>query len=159
MNELLAGIGHRISSARKSKKMTQEALAELADVSYQTISSAELGKKALRPENIIKIGSVSCCSARTILSALRCCPGFVPAYSAPAIGFSSQNNLRIALVCTLSAPLFLVSRTARRAASDPQTVPAVPQLQHHTVPIQTGGLPRNLSAFRLSDIPGKRPWS
>ena len=55
MNELLAGIGQRISSARKSKKMTQEALAELADVSYQTISSAELGKKALRPENIIKI--------------------------------------------------------------------------------------------------------
>ena len=55
MNELLAGIGHRISSARKSKKMTQEALAELADVSYQTISYAELGKKALRPENIIKI--------------------------------------------------------------------------------------------------------
>ena len=55
MNELLAGIGHRISSARKSKKMTQEVLAELADVSYQTISSAELGKKALRPENIIKI--------------------------------------------------------------------------------------------------------
>lgn len=55
MNELLAGIGHRISSARKSKKMTQEALAELADVSDQTISSAELGKKALRPENIIKI--------------------------------------------------------------------------------------------------------
>ena len=55
MNELLAGIGHRISSARKSKKMTQEALAELADVSYQTISSAELGKKARRSENIIKI--------------------------------------------------------------------------------------------------------
>ena len=45
MNELLAGIGHRISSARKSKKMTQEALAELADVSYQTISSAELERK------------------------------------------------------------------------------------------------------------------
>ena len=55
MNELLAGIGHRISSARKSKKMTQKALAELADVSYQAIFSAELGKKALRPENIIKI--------------------------------------------------------------------------------------------------------
>lgn len=28
MNELLAGIGQRISSARKSKKMTQEALEE-----------------------------------------------------------------------------------------------------------------------------------
>lgn len=55
MNELLAGIEHRISSARKSKKMTQEVLAEFADVSYQTISSVELGKKALRPENIIKI--------------------------------------------------------------------------------------------------------
>ena len=55
INHLLAGIGQRISSARKSKKMTQEALAELADVSYQAISSEELRKKALRPENIIKI--------------------------------------------------------------------------------------------------------
>ena len=45
MNELLAGIGQRISGARKSKKMTQEALAELAGVSHPIISSAELGKK------------------------------------------------------------------------------------------------------------------
>ena len=44
MNELLAGIGQRISGARKSKKMMREALAELAGVSHQTISSAELGK-------------------------------------------------------------------------------------------------------------------
>ena len=54
MNELLAGLGIAVQ-VLANQKMTQEALAELADVSYQTISSAELGKKALRPENIIKI--------------------------------------------------------------------------------------------------------
>ena len=71
MNELLAGIGQRISSARKSKKMTQEALAELADVSYQTISSAELGKKALRPENIIKISQALQVSTEYLLTGNR----------------------------------------------------------------------------------------
>ena len=71
MNELLAGIGHRISSARKPKKMTQEALAELADVSYQTISSAELGKKALRPENISKISQALQVSTEYLLTGTR----------------------------------------------------------------------------------------
>ena len=71
MNELPAGIGDRISSACKSKKMTQEALAELADVSYQTISSAELGKKALRPENIIKISQAMQVSTDYLLTGNR----------------------------------------------------------------------------------------
>ena len=35
--------------------MTQEALAERAGMTSQTISTAELGKKALRPENIVKL--------------------------------------------------------------------------------------------------------
>ena len=55
MNDLLVGMGQRIASARKAKNLTQEQLAELSGVSYQTISSAELNKKSLRAENIIKI--------------------------------------------------------------------------------------------------------
>ena len=55
MNETLTGMGQRIFSLRKKKGLTQEGLANLAGVSYQTISTAELGKKALRPENIVKL--------------------------------------------------------------------------------------------------------
>ena len=55
MNELLTGMGLRIASTRKAKNLTQEQLADLSGVSYQTISSAELDKKSLRAENIIKI--------------------------------------------------------------------------------------------------------
>ena len=91
MNELLAGIGHRISSARKSKKMTQEALAELADVSYQTISSAELGKKALRPENIIKISQALLVSTdylltgnRNTMKQCRCVEEYLSGHTLPA---------------------------------------------------------------------------
>ena len=40
---------------RKLHKMTQEDLAEKAGLTTQTISTAETGKKALRPENIIKL--------------------------------------------------------------------------------------------------------
>lgn len=63
MENLLYQIGQRLQSRRKQMRMTQEALAEKAGVTPQTISSAELGKKALRPENIIKISEaleVSC---------------------------------------------------------------------------------------------------
>lgn len=50
MNELLVGMGQRIASARRAKNLTQEQLAELSGVSYQTISSAVLNKKSLRAE-------------------------------------------------------------------------------------------------------------
>lgn len=55
MEHLLTEMGLRISALRKQRGLTQEQLAEYAGVSGQTISTAELGKKALRPENIIKI--------------------------------------------------------------------------------------------------------
>lgn len=55
MNELLLQIGKRILDRRKQLRLTQDELAEKADLTSQTISSAELGKKALRPENVIKI--------------------------------------------------------------------------------------------------------
>ena len=52
---VLLEIGKRIKSKRKEKHMTQEQLAELMDVSLQMISNLEQGKKAIRPENIIKL--------------------------------------------------------------------------------------------------------
>lgn len=57
MDDLLKQIGYRILSRRKQLRMTQEELAEKAGITPQTVSSAELGKKALRPENIIRISS------------------------------------------------------------------------------------------------------
>ena len=55
MDDLLLQMGARISARRKQLKLTQEELAERADLTCQTISTAETGKKALRPENIIRL--------------------------------------------------------------------------------------------------------
>ncbi len=55
MDDLLHQMGERIFSRRKQLRLTQDELAEKAGVTPQTISTAELGKKALRPANIIKI--------------------------------------------------------------------------------------------------------
>ncbi len=57
MDDLLKQIGNRILNRRKQLRMTQEDLAEKAGITPQTVSSAELGKKALRPENIIRVCS------------------------------------------------------------------------------------------------------
>ena len=55
MDDLLKQMGKRLVARRKQLRMTQEELAERADMTTQTISTAETGKKALRPENIIKL--------------------------------------------------------------------------------------------------------
>lgn len=55
MDDLLTQIGQRIRKHRERSNLSQEQLAERADVSNQTISTAETGKKRLRVENIIKI--------------------------------------------------------------------------------------------------------
>lgn len=57
MDDLLTQIGKRILERRKQLRLTQDELAEKAEVTPQTISTAELGKKALRPENIIRISA------------------------------------------------------------------------------------------------------
>ncbi len=57
MNDLVQQMGIRLFTRRKQLRLTQEELAEAANVTPQTISTAELGKKALRPENIVKICS------------------------------------------------------------------------------------------------------
>lgn len=53
--KLLKEMGLRINVRRKQLMMTQEQLAEKMDVSIQMISNLELGKKAIRPENIVKL--------------------------------------------------------------------------------------------------------
>ena len=58
MDDLLTQIGQRIRKPRERSRLSQEQLAERADVSSQTISTAETGKKRLRVENIIKICEV-----------------------------------------------------------------------------------------------------
>lgn len=55
MENLLKEMGKRLVERRKQLRLTQEELAERADLTTQTISTAETGKKALRPENIIRI--------------------------------------------------------------------------------------------------------
>ena len=55
MNELLKEMGQRILKRRKQLNMTQETLANLTHLTSQTISYAEMGQKATRPETMLKI--------------------------------------------------------------------------------------------------------
>ncbi len=55
MDDLLNQMGKRLVARRKQLRLTQEEIAERTDLTTQTISTAETGKKALRPENIIKL--------------------------------------------------------------------------------------------------------
>ena len=55
MENLLSDMGARLSKRRKQLGLTQDELAEKASTTTQTISTAETGKKALRPENVLKL--------------------------------------------------------------------------------------------------------
>ncbi len=64
----LKDMGTRINLRRKELHITQETLAEKMDVSIQMISNLELGKKAIRPENLSKLCDILDVSADYILS-------------------------------------------------------------------------------------------
>lgn len=64
---LLKEIGSRIVARRKELAMTQERLAERMDVSVQMISNLEKGKKAIRPENLVKLCAALDISADWVL--------------------------------------------------------------------------------------------
>lgn len=64
----LKDMGQRIMVRRKSMRMTQEELAEKLGVSTQMISNLELGKKAIRPENLARVCEVLGLSADFILT-------------------------------------------------------------------------------------------
>ena len=68
-NELcLKEIGHRIMERRKKLGLTQEALAEKGDVTTQFVSYAEAGKRAMRPENLLRISAALGVSADYLLT-------------------------------------------------------------------------------------------
>lgn len=54
-SDFLKAIGQRIMTRRRFLKMTQEELAEQIGTSTQMISNLELGKKAIRPENLARV--------------------------------------------------------------------------------------------------------
>ncbi len=53
----LSEVGQRIMERRKKLGLTQEELAERCDLTTQFVSYAESGKRASRPENLMKIAA------------------------------------------------------------------------------------------------------
>lgn len=66
--QVLCDMGERILQRRKQLRLTQEALADRMEVSTQMISYVELGRKAIRPENLIKLCAALGVSADYILT-------------------------------------------------------------------------------------------
>ncbi|MBO5169721.1 MAG: helix-turn-helix transcriptional regulator [Oscillospiraceae bacterium] len=66
--DFLKEMGLRIMVRRKSLRMTQEELADKLGVSAQMISNLELGKKAIRPENLARVCDVLGLSADFVLT-------------------------------------------------------------------------------------------
>ncbi len=64
----LQEIGQRIIERRKKLGLTQEALAEKGEMTTQFVSYAEAGKRAMRPENLLKISSALGVSADYLLT-------------------------------------------------------------------------------------------
>lgn len=64
----LTEMGQRIMERRKKLGLTQEALAEKSDVTTQSVSYAEAGKRAMRPENLLKIAAALGVSADYLLT-------------------------------------------------------------------------------------------
>ena len=64
----LQEIGRRIMERRRKLGLTQEALAEKGDVTAQFVSYAEAGKRAMRPENLLKIAAALGVSADYLLT-------------------------------------------------------------------------------------------
>ena len=64
----MVDVGLRITERRKRLGLTQEALAEKADVTPQFVSYAESGKRAMRPENLLKLANALGVSADYLLT-------------------------------------------------------------------------------------------
>ncbi len=67
-NKFLIEMGRRISEQRKKKGFTQEELAEKGNLTTQFVSYAESGKRAMRPENLLKIATALEVSADYLLT-------------------------------------------------------------------------------------------
>ena len=53
----LKEMGQRIMERRKKLGLTQEALAELSELTTQFVSYAESGKRGMRPKNLMKVAA------------------------------------------------------------------------------------------------------
>lgn len=56
-DHLLSAFGHKVQEVRRDKKLSQEDLAELADLDRTYISSMERGKRNVSLLNIIKVAN------------------------------------------------------------------------------------------------------
>ena len=68
--EFLQEMGRRIMVRRKGLQLTQEELAERMGVSTQMISNLEMGKKAIRPENLSRLCGILQVSSDFILNGM-----------------------------------------------------------------------------------------
>ena len=64
----LQEIGNRITELRKQLSLTQEEFAEKANLTPQFVSYAESGKRAMRPENLLKLAKALNVSADYLLT-------------------------------------------------------------------------------------------
>ena len=64
----LRSIGIRVTNLRKQMSWTQEELAEQADLTPQFVSYCESGKRAMRPENLLKLAKALNVSADYLLT-------------------------------------------------------------------------------------------
>lgn len=67
-SQWLLEVGQRITNRRKQLDLTQEELAEKGDLTPQFVSYAESGKRAMRPENLLKLASALEVSADYLLT-------------------------------------------------------------------------------------------
>lgn len=68
MDKFLSEMGERIRKRRLQLNWSQDDLSNHSDVSPQVISTAELGKKGLRPSNIVKLSNALNVSTDYILT-------------------------------------------------------------------------------------------
>lgn len=90
MDDILQQMGIRIYERRKQMRLTQEQLAERAGITAQTVSTAELGKKALRPENIVRLAIAMDVSTDYLLLG-KCTPNNISFISETVSGLTSKQ--------------------------------------------------------------------
>jgi len=69
-DDLLSAFGLKIQEVRRDKKLSQESLAELADLDRTYISSMERGKRNVSLLNIIKVANALSVSPETLVKGL-----------------------------------------------------------------------------------------
>ena len=80
-------IGKRIRAHRMEKKMTQEKLAEAADISLSFLGHIERGTRKMSVDTLYKLCLALNCSSDSLMGTGAACPGF-----------SAEDHIRQALM-------------------------------------------------------------